>query len=151
MGLTTPLIDDDGLPILDDDGNPLLVQRTRSPATHQILTRMWPTLIAHHGVPVFYDREGAGVQLEVVKGRRGIQLAATDYTTSFVVDEWFCLASVMKANGFNEARQGDRIQWYNPGGELITTEVHLTGPSRQWDYVDPEGTIVQIFTAQVHA
>jgi len=110
---------------------------------------MWPTLLAHHGVPILYDRDGVGTQLDVVKGRRGIQLASTEYTTSFVVDEWFVLTSMMKAANLNEAQRGDRIQWYTPGGDLVTAEVHLTNPTRQWDYVDPEGTIVQIFTSQV--
>ncbi len=118
-------------------------------ATQQVLTRMWPTLIAHHGVPILYDREGVATSLTVVKGRRGVQLASTEYTTSFVVDEWFVLASVMDEEGLNEPRRGDRIIWTNALGDTVTAEVHLTNPTRQWDYVDPEGTIVQIFTSQV--
>lgn len=118
-------------------------------ATQQVLTRMWPTLIAHHGVPILYDREGVATPLTVVKGRRGIQLASTEYTTSFVVDEWFVLASVMDTEGLGEPRRGDRLIWTNLLGDTVTAEVHLTNPTRQWDYVDPEGTIVQIFTSQV--
>lgn len=121
-----------------------------APATQRLDDRMWPTLVAHHGLPISYDRNGVGSSLTLVKGRRGIQLTSTDYTTSMVVDEWFALASDLQALSLTEPQRGDRILWTDPIGRSVISEVHLPGPTRQWDYVDPEGLIVQIYTVQVN-
>lgn len=118
-------------------------------STNLLTDRMWPTLVAHHGALITYDRAGVTHSLTAVKGRRSVEVAGTDYSTTTVADEWFFLASDMIDAGLTEAERADFIRYTDPNSRPQTCEVHLPGGRREWSYVDNEGAIVQVFTLQV--
>lgn len=117
--------------------------------TALLLSRMWPTLVAHHGLLIDYVRDETAFSLTAVKGSRGVEVAGTDYTTTVIVDEWYLKTEDVIAAGLTECERFDRILWTDPMGRSITSEVHLPGNNRQWSYADNEGAFITVYTQQV--
>lgn len=114
-----------------------------------LLSRMWPVLVAHHGLLIDYVRDETAFSLTAVKGSRGIQVAGTDYTTTVVVDEWYLKTEDVIAAGLVDCDRYDRILWTDPMQRSVISEVHLPGGNRQWSYADNEGLFITVYTQQV--
>jgi hypothetical protein len=118
-------------------------------STDLCLTRMWPVLVAHHGLLIDYVRDETAYSLTAVKGSRNIEVAGTDYTTTVIADQWFFKTEDVIASGLGECDRYDRILWEDPMGRSITCEIHLPGGGRQWNYADNEGAFIVVYAIQV--